>query len=177
MGKSVSMVQYSKISNTGDTEYAKTLTLRFVKFVFVVTMLMLIVLLLLPDTFFMFVFGKEFNGLSRIVQSLALGILSMSVSMIFSHFFSGTGRHYHNTISSGIGLVFTLTLGFTLIPRMGIVGAGITASASYTASVCYQFVVFLRITKTGLSHFRITREDVSFLRDELKRFLLRENEK
>ncbi len=173
MGKSVSMVQYVKISNTEDAGYARELTIRFIKFVFTVTLSMLIVLLLLPDSFFMLVFGKDFTGLNRVVQSLAVGILSMSVSMILSHFFSGTGRHYHNTISSAIGLVLTLTLGFTLIPRMGIIGAGITASVSYFSSACYQLIVFLRITRTGLSDFRITREDVTAIRNEIKHFQLK----
>ncbi len=169
IGKSVAMVQYSKISNNDEPQYARVLTLRFLKFVFVITFLMLTVLLLLPDSFFMFVFGKDFTGLNKVVQSLAIGILSMSVSMIMSHFFSGTGRHYHNTISSGIGLVLTLIFGFTLIPQMGIIGAGITASISYFSSAIYQLIVFIRITKTGFSQFLIGKEDVRFLRDELKR--------
>ncbi|OQX79572.1 MAG: hypothetical protein B6D64_04630 [Bacteroidetes bacterium 4484_276] len=171
IGKSVAMVQYSKISNNDGPQYARSLTLRFLKFVFVITFLMLTVLLLLPDPFFMFVFGKDFTGLNKVVQSLAIGILSMSVSMILSHFFSGTGRHYHNTISSGIGLVLTLIFGFALIPGMGIIGAGITASISYFSSAVYQLIVFVRITRTGFSQFLIGKGDVRFLRDELKNLM------
>lgn len=169
IGKSVAMVQYSKISNNDDRQYARDLTIRFLKFVFVITFLMLVVLLLLPDSFFMFVFGKDFTGLNKVVQSLAIGILSMSVSMILSHFFSGTGRHYHNTISSGIGLVLTLIFGFTLIPHLGIIGAGITASISYFSSAVYQLIVFIRITGTGFYQFLIGKDDVRFLRGELKK--------
>jgi len=169
IGKSVAMVQYTKISNNNIPDYARDLTIRFLKFVFVITFFMLVMLLLLPDSFFMFVFGKDFTGLNKVVQSLAVGILSMSVSMILSHFFSGTGRHYHNTISSGIGLVLTLIFGFTLIPHMGITGAGITASVSYFCSAVYQLIIFIRITKTGLAQFLIRKEDVVFLKAELKK--------
>jgi O-antigen/teichoic acid export membrane protein len=171
VGKSVAMVQYSKISNNDNPEYASALTIRFLKFVFVITFFMLIILLLLPDSFFMFVFGKDFTGLNKVVQSLALGILSMSVSMILSHFFSGTGRHYHNTISSGIGLVLTLVFGFTLIPNMGIIGAGITASISYFFSALYQLIIFIRITKTGFYNLLIRKEDFSFLKSELRKLM------
>jgi O-antigen/teichoic acid export membrane protein len=171
VGKSVAMVQYSKISNNDNLEYARALTIRFLKLVVVLTFMMLVVLVLLPDSFFMFVFGKEFTGLNKVVQSLAIGILSMSVSMILSHYFSGTGKHYHNTISSGIGLVLTLVLGFTLIPSMGIIGAGITASISYFSSALYQLIVFIRITGTGVSQFLVRKEDISFLRSELKKLI------
>jgi len=171
MGKSVAMVQYSKISNNDSLIFARDLTIRFLKFVFVITFLMLVVLLLLPDSFFMFVFGKDFTGLNKVVQSLAIGILSMSVSMILSHFFSGTGKHYHNTISSGIGLVLTLIFGFTLIPTMGIIGAGITASISYFFSAFYQLIVFIRITGTGISQLLIRKQDVSFVKSELKKLM------
>jgi O-antigen/teichoic acid export membrane protein len=171
IGKSVALVQYSKISNNKDAGFARDLTIRFLKFVFVITFLMLVVLLLLPDSFFMFVFGDDFTGLSKVVQSLATGILSMSVSMILSHFFSGTGRHYHNTISSGIGLALTLIFGFTLIPEMGIIGAGITASISYFSSMLYQMIVFVRISGTGLSQFMIKKEDIKFVKDELRELI------
>jgi O-antigen/teichoic acid export membrane protein len=65
---------------------------------------------------------------------------------MLSHYFSGSGKPWHNTISSGIGLVFTLLLGFTLIPRFGITGAGITASVAYTAGMLYQLMVFMKIS-------------------------------
>ncbi len=171
IGKSVAMVQYSKISNNSDADYARDLTIRFLKFVFVITFLMLVILLLLPDSFFMFVFGKDFTGLNKVVQSLAVGILSMSVSMILSHFFSGTGRHYHNTISSVIGLVLTLIFGFTFIPNKGITGAGITASISYLFSAAYQLFIFIRITGTGFCKFLIRKEDIKFVKSEMRNLL------
>ncbi len=167
-GKSVSMVQYSKISNVDSPAYAVELTLRFLKFVLVTTALMLLVLNLIPGNVFTFIFGKEFPGLHTIIQSLTPGILAMSLSMIFSHYYSGVGKHYHNTISSAIGVVFTIVFGFTLIPSVGITGAGITASISYSASMLYQGIVFLKITPAKMSDFLINREDMDFFRKEIK---------
>jgi O-antigen/teichoic acid export membrane protein len=118
---------------------------------------------------------NDFSGLSRVILSLAPGILSMSVSMILSHFFSGTGRHYHNTISSGIGLVLTLILGFTLIPQLGILGAGITASVSYFSSVCYQLIVFMKITKAQVRDFFISSDDLIFIKGEISELMKKNN--
>jgi len=174
-GKSVAMVQYSRISNSTDAVYARILTLRFIKFVFVLTFSLLAVLILIPDSFFVLIFMKDFSGLHQIILSLSPGILAMSVSMILSHFFSGTGRHYHNTISSGIGLVLTLIFGFTLIPEFGILGAGITASISYFASASYQLIVFMKITKTLAGNFLLSGDDISFIKNEISEIIKRKN--
>jgi len=174
-GKSVAMVQYSRISNSTDAVYARILTLRFIKFVFILTFSLLAVLILIPDSFFVLIFMKDFSGLHQIILSLSPGILAMSVSMILSHFFSGTGRHYHNTISSGIGLVLTLIFGFTLIPEFGILGAGITASISYFASASYQLIVFMKITKTSARNFLLSGDDISFIKNEISEIIKRKN--
>jgi len=174
-GKSVAMVQYSRISNSTDAVYARILTLRFIKFVFVLTFSLLAILILIPDSFFVLIFMKDFSGLHQIILSLSPGILAMSVSMILSHFFSGTGRHYHNTISSGIGLVLTLIFGFTLIPEFGILGAGITASISYFASASYQLIVFMKITKTSARNFLLSGDDISFIKNEISEIIKRKN--
>jgi len=176
IGKSVAMVQYSRISNSTDANYAKMLTLRFLKFVFLITSVLLAILLLIPDSFFVFVFMKDFSGLNRIILSLAPGILAMSVSMILSHFFSGTGRHYHNTISSGIGLALTLIFGFTLIPQYGILGAGITASVSYFFSAGYQLIVFMKITKAAPKEFLLSGNDFTFIKGEFLEMVKRKDE-
>jgi stage V sporulation protein B len=81
-----------------------------------------------------------------VILSLAGGILAVAISLMLSHYFSGSGKPWHNTISSGIGLVFTLVLGFTLIPMLGLTGAGVTASVAYTAGMLYQLFVFIRIS-------------------------------
>ena len=168
VGKSVSMVQYTKISNAKNEKYGKKLTLSLLKFTFTITFILVIIILLLPEQVFGMIFSKEFTQIKPVILSLSIGIIAIAISMMYSHFFSGTGRHYHNTISSAIGLVFTLSLIFILVPKYGITGAGITASISYTASAIYQHIVFIKITKTKLSDFFITKKDILFFFKEIK---------
>jgi len=168
VGKSVATVQYAKISNSHDPDFARQITLQFVKIVFVITVLMLAVLLAIPDSFFVFVFEKDFTGLNRVILSLSGGILFMAISTIFSHFFSGTGRHHHNTIASGIGVLLTIIFGFTLIPVYGITGAGLTATISYFSSLVYQIIVFKRLTGTTLSDLLINRSDFTLVKKLVK---------
>lgn len=171
IGKSVAMVQYYQISNSNDETFARRITLMFVKFTFVLTLLSVAVLLCIPSSVFELIFRKEFSQLSIVISSMAIGIIAMAVSMMFSHYFSGKGKPHYNTISSGTGLLFTVALGFMLIPKMGLAGAGITASVSYTASMLYQLIVFIRIAKVSPKEFLITNADIIFLRKELKQLI------
>lgn len=171
ISRSISMVLFSRIANQMDDAYSVKLTLTLAKITWLLTLVALMVLLLVPTFVFGAVFGRDFSGIRPVIASLGIGIVTLSVSMIFSGFFSGYNRPYHNTISSAIGVVFTLGLGLLLIPAYGIIGAGITATVSYTAATAYQFIVFLRITHLKVHDFMLTRADIRLLRTEVKKIL------
>ncbi|HOI88156.1 MAG TPA: polysaccharide biosynthesis C-terminal domain-containing protein, partial [Lentimicrobium sp.] len=159
ISKSIALVQYSRISNAPDTEYSRRITIDFIKFTGIFTALTTSVLLLLPPAFFELVFRSGFSRTGDVVLSLAPGIVAVAVSLMFSHYFSGSGKPWHNTISSAIGLAFTVVLGFSLIPAYGLTGAGITASAAYLAGTIYQMVAFSRLTNTRLREYIPGRRD------------------
>lgn len=160
VGKSVHMVQYARISNENDENYAARLTLNLVKMTFLITLLTFFLLVGLLNILFPLIFKPEFAPVKTILSYLFVGILTFSVSIILSPYFSGLGKPLHNTISAAIGLLFTVVLGWILIPRMGYVGAAITASLSYTSATIYQFVVFIRFTKLHPRDFLLRWSDV-----------------
>lgn len=153
VSRSIAMVQYSRISNSSDAVANSKLTIDFIKLTAIITLSMLMVLLILPSSFFTFIFSSGFEHVTAVLLSLSPGILAVAISNMFSHYFSGSGQPWHNTISSGIGLVFTVILGFSLIPVMGVTGAGLTASVAYLSGMLYQIVVFKRATGTSLRNF------------------------
>lgn len=167
--RSIGMVQYARISNEMDPEYAKRVTLSLAKITWLLTLLVMILLILIPGFLFQLIFGEEFRQIRPVIASLGVGIITLSVSMVFSQFFSGVNRPYHNTISSAIGLIFTLVSGLLLIPGWGIIGAGITASLSYTAATLYQFIVFSRVSRLKARDFLIRKPEVLLLIGELKK--------
>jgi len=168
MGKSMSIVQYSKISNTQDLEYARKITLVFGKISFLFTFVMLIVLMAIPYEIFSSIFGKDFSSLPTVIISLAAGILFLSLSFSISHYFSGIGKHYHNSISSSIGFVFTIVLGYILIPSLGLIGAGITTSVAYFFILVYQVFFFMKVSKSKVSDILVTTKDIKFFISEIK---------
>lgn len=170
-GKSLAIVQYSKISNITDSEYSKKITLVFGKISVLVTFLLLLIILLIPANLFSMIFGKDFNELPVVILSLSAGIILLSLSFSFSHYFSGIGKHYHNSISSCIGFAFTAVLGYILVPEYKLVGAGITASVAYLFILVYQMFFFLRISGTKPKELLITVGDIKTFLSELKKWM------
>ena len=148
--KSIGGVLYTKLSNLDEAERQRQLTLVLFKVAVLVGTLASIALLVIPESIYSWVFGKEVQGLHPILLGITPGLIAMSGSQVLSHFLSGTGRVWVNTAGSGIGLVITLAAGWFLIGRYGAAGAAITASMAYCASVTYQLYHFQRITGSKL---------------------------
>ncbi|HNX85655.1 MAG TPA: polysaccharide biosynthesis C-terminal domain-containing protein [Bacteroidales bacterium] len=168
VSRSISMVQFSRLSNEKDDQYAAHITLSFAKVTWIITLAGMGILLLIPVSVYTFVFGEQFVQVRNVIASLSVGIVALSVSMIFSSYFSGINKPFHNTISSAIGLVFTVGLGFLLVPLWGIIGAGIAATCSYTMATLYQFIIFIRMTKLTPRDFLLTREELQLVMTEIR---------
>jgi len=163
VGKSVSLVQYARISGNKEPEYAKNLTISLLKFTVFITFLMICILLLIPEQFFVAVFGEEFHHVQQIIFYLSPGILSIAASMIFSHYFSGTGRPFINTIASAIGLTGIAIGGFVIIPEFGLAGAALATSAAYFCSLVFQWIMFFRLASPHIMDFVPSKKDIKTL--------------
>jgi len=167
IGQSISIVQFARIANTNDIGYAKMITIKLLKFTLFLTFIAIIVLISIPTSLFATVFGDDFAGVKPVVLALSVGILAMSATMIFAHFFSGTGKPKYNLYSSAAGLIATIGSTLLLIPVYGIIGAGFSISISYCIIVTYQFIVFKRLTKAKFKEFIPDKSDLRFLRREV----------
>ncbi|NQV03844.1 MAG: polysaccharide biosynthesis C-terminal domain-containing protein, partial [Bacteroidia bacterium] len=166
--RSISMVQLSRISNEKRWDYAVKVTLVFSKVGVLVSTLIVGLILLLPTSFFVFVFGPEFSGVKPVIVSLAVGIIALSFSILLSSFFAGMGKPMHSAIASAIGLVFTIVLSLLLIPVYGIVGAGIAASCSFFSATLYQLIAFVVLTGVKARDFLIRKEEIMLLIHEIR---------
>jgi O-antigen/teichoic acid export membrane protein len=172
IAKSIHMVQYTRISNEKDEKYAAKLTLNLLKISFVLTLLSLILIMILLHLFFFLILKPEFQQVPVIMYTLAAGILTFSISIILSPYFSGLGKPIHNTISAAIGLLFTLILCIFLIPRLGLIGAGLAATFSYIAATLYQFIVFVKMTKVKPADFLLRKDDIMIIIKRIKTLLI-----
>ncbi len=151
--KSLGTVLYARVSNLSDAEHQRGLTLVVLKVAVAVALLALTVLVMLPEPIYRYLFGPEVHGLAPLLLAMAPGLVAMSASQAISHYLSGSGRVYHNTIGSALGLVITVGLGYQLIPTLELLGAAITASAAYCVSLIYQIIIFNKVSGARLRHY------------------------
>ena len=171
--KSISTVQYARISNCKDNNfYAKKITLAFLKITVIFALIATIILLCIPAQWLGWIFGNEFIESKPVFYALGFGIVMLSGNIILANYFSGLGKYRINTIGSIIGLIVTGTLSILLIfthkqfSTMNIIFlAGIISSLSYSASLIYSFIRFKKDTNLKIKEIIITRQDISMAKE------------
>lgn len=165
---SISIVQYSRISNSQDMGYNKQLTITLCKLTVLITAIPVVILYFLPAELYIYIFGNQFGEMTIAIKALAPGILLYNITKIITHYFSGTGRYHYNMISALTGLAATLALGFYLIPNSPLYGAGITASISYLVSSVILLLIFVYKEKIPFRKFLPERADWEMAKRELR---------
>ncbi len=173
VSNSIALVQYARISNTNDRAYAQQLTLQLCKICLLVSACIVMVLALLPAQLYTLIFGSDFVEMASTIRLLAPGVLLYCIFLILGHYYSGTGRYQMNTFAALCGLVVTCLLGFTLIPRMDIHGAAITATVAYSVNALFLLVFFLRETHLPWKSFLLTKAELRMYVAECKNYFLK----
>ncbi len=171
VGQSIGLVEFSALSNTEKAQRASQLTLRFMKLSVLLTFTALLVICLLPTTFFEWLLSGEFADIHSVILLMAPGILLLSAHTILANYFSGTGKPKYNLYASLIGLSVTLVSAFILIPWLGIRGAAITTTLTYTALFIYQWIVFHKQTGSRLIQLIPNHEDWEWVKTEVNRIV------
>jgi len=165
LAQSISLVQYSTIANTEDETYAIKITIKLAKISFIVTLVIILGIVFLPEFIFELVFGNEFAQVKTVLMYLSPGIVFFGFGIILSHYFAGKGQYYVNTTAALIGLIVSIPGCFLMIPLFGYLGAAVTASLSYFIIAIFQLGVFMRGTKIKLSNFKFNVKNLQ----EIKR--------
>ena len=171
VGQSIGLVEFSTLSNTENHQRASQLTLRFMKLSVLLTFTALLIICLFPTSFFEWLFSGEFSDIRTVILLIAPGIVFFSAHTVLANYFSGTGKPKYNLYASLIGLSVTLVSAFVLIPMLGIRGAAITTTLTYTALFVYQWIVFHRHTGSRLSQMILNYEDWEWVKSEVKSVL------
>lgn len=166
-GVSVSMVQFSKLSNLTDQEKISSLTVKFLKITIVLTLAALVAIALLPASFFEWLFSDAFGQVKEIILLMSPGLLFTSAHLIFANYFMGTGKPKYNLYASLVGLAVTLPSTLLMIPRMGIEGAAISFSCTYLAIILYQWFVFKKLTGVKAKELLLTKDDWHWFKEEI----------
>lgn len=142
-GASVSSIVLAKVANEKNHTATRATVFRLSKLSFAITLLGVGFFLLVPANFYSWLLGKDFLPVKNIFISMAPGILFLSLGTVFSHYFSGAGKHYMNFICGGITLLVTYLTTDVLIRKYGIAGAGLSTSVTFITLTFCIFIAFV----------------------------------
>jgi len=171
ISRSIALVQFSRIVNSDDQENNQQLTIKLFKFTFVLTIVALIPLNILPESFYGLLFGEEFSSVKMIILLVSPGILAFNLFLIFGHYFSGIEQFKPLTIVSTIGFFVTLIATLILVEIGGTNGVAIATSISLITGTAVLGYLFKKSTSTPWSQFLITKNDVVEIKSMVKRIL------
>jgi len=114
-------------------------------------------------------FGRKFTG--AIVPFLCLlpGITVLGGSSILASDMAAREKPKYSVITGYTTLAVNVMLNLVLIPHLGIVGAAIASSISYSLAGVFWLTFFRHESKLPLSELVPNRQDVSYLLQQLKR--------
>mgnify|MGYP000853808854 FL=1 len=167
--QSIALVQFGHISNDHNEEKNTFYTKEMLWISGSLTLLALAVILIIPESWFLMLLSSKFIGIKPIMLILAPGVLALSLSMIFSHHFSGSGIPVYNFKGSLLGFIITLTFVWPLVASFQHYGAAIVASLAYISSFLYQGAVFSILYKKSISFYLIDISDYRELKDKFKK--------
>lgn len=171
IGQSIAMVQFSKISNLTDNDLAAKITVQLLKIATILTAICIFIVCVIPTSVYSWLFTSNFAEMRVVMIALGPGVIFMAANMVFSHYFSGMNMPKHNLYGALVGLAVTIPSLYLLIPPLGMVGAGISASLTNLAIIVYQWVIFKKINKISAKELLVTKEDVKLLVSEIKSLL------
>lgn len=144
LSRSFAQVLSSRIANISNEKEARTVSMAFMKMCFIACLAVFIPVLLIPDRFYVFLFGQEFAGVYRIILMLAPGIAVYNIAIVLVPFFTNTGRHHISLAACLGGLAITIAGAYYIIPAWREMGAAFVSSCSYAVTSIIFILFFMR---------------------------------
>lgn len=148
LGHSMGQMQHMKILNTPDPKSHLQLTNKFIKINFIGSLGLMLLLILIPSSFWSWLFSEEFVQMGSLFIYLAPGVLCFSISNIINHFLHAKNEFRSILASNVAGLITGISVAILLIPSMGLAGACISWSSGLFASLIVYLVIYKRYLKT-----------------------------
>jgi O-antigen/teichoic acid export membrane protein len=176
LGRSVFVIHYSGFSNNDNHIVAVSQTLRYIKIVTVISVLLLAVIALCPSSVYGFVFGASFAGIKYQVKWLFPGILMYSIALVIQSIYLSQARYGKLIFAQLVSLVISVTLCYLWIPHYYYSGACAAASAAYITCAVIMLAFFMLDYKIPFSKLLISRGDILFINNVLKSYTGRQKD-
>lgn len=143
----VSSVLFSLTAENKDKQNAGKIAARVGSIIFWFNIAVGIVLSIIAIPFINMVYTTEYTQSGVVVLYLLPGIVSLGFAKVLANYIAGIGRPGINAIGAIGGVIVNIGANLILIPKMGIIGAAVATSISYTLIAAYSYTCFIRYTK------------------------------
>jgi O-antigen/teichoic acid export membrane protein len=146
VSRSISAVHYSEvINNIEQTKSNRAATKNKAKQSLVISILLSLIIICIPNEVFGFVFGKDFTGIRFVLIYLIPGCITIAFSDLYGHYFAAIGSQMILIKKSLIGLIILLPLLYLLVPLYEIKGVCIAMNIAYIIQSMYLIFQFNRV--------------------------------
>lgn len=160
ISRSISVVLFSKIANlTGKADIVNK-TNTTLKFTYVCTFLLLMVMLMLPVSVYEFMFSKDFSETKMVLWYISPGIMALSILTILSSYFGSAEKVKVNALGSFVGLVVIAITVWPLTMLLDLRGGAIANVISYSATLLVSLIFYLGVEKIPFRSLIINKNDL-----------------
>ncbi len=160
---SIITVLFPKIAAGSLTEVVR-LTGQVTRVNLLLTLLIGLMLMVLGPIVLQVLYGSEFMEAVAVFRILIIEVILAGTTMILAQSFMALGRPGMVTMLQGVGLGLSLPLMLILIPRYGLVGAGLSLLGSTTARLLFILLSYRITLKVSPPNLLITAADLLSLK-------------
>ena len=169
----ISSVMFPYVTSIENDEEKSRVTSTTFKIVMAFTFIAIVILFLFANVIGI-IYGPDYYGSIMPFKILLVGIFSLSLGKILANDIAARGKPELNALSNLVGLIINVSFNILLIPRMGIVGAAVATSISYTITSCLFVISFLRLTKLSIwKLFIFDKEEIEIVLEFIKKLIKR----
>lgn len=168
----VSAVLFPRISSFNTEEEKNYITARVTRNVLFISVIFGIIVYLISDLFVKYIFGIKYYAASKVIKILIVGITLFSAERILSNDLAGRGKPELNLYTSLFTVIVNIALNIFFIPRIGLYGAALATSISYTLTFLLKIFIYLSVTRTNfISLILINKADFKLYKQIIMRLL------
>lgn len=143
-GNSFGTIAHMRILQSENPKFKADITLRYAFLSLLGTAIACLLVVFLPNSIFVLIFGADFVQLKTIFIYLIPAVLALGASTLFSHYLHAVNKFKWLLMANFSGLIIQVCLAAVLIPPYGLMGACIAADAGFIAILLAVWFMFVK---------------------------------
>lgn len=164
----ITPILISKIANRKTLIQETVTTLSLAKLSFLFSLLTIALLLILPESIYVFILGQGFLGIKKLMVMYSPAVLMASFFLILGAYFSALGKQKYVFATYMPAFLTTLILTPTLVYKYETIGAAYSSLISYTIILFTLISIFLIKNKIKPKNLFDFKSDLTLIKNFVK---------